>query len=151
MDEAIRRRLLLVPCNVTIPRDQRDPKLVVKLAAEHPQILAWAVEGYQQWQRIGLKPPAAVLDATTEYLAHQDDLQLWINERTKPLGYGSTPGKELFRDWADWKKGRAEHPGTQRAFNDKLLDKGYPRKQTMNGVTFQNIQLINPLPPQGGP
>jgi putative DNA primase/helicase len=42
VDEAIRRRLHLVPWNVVIPPAERDKKLGEKLRAEWPGILAWA-------------------------------------------------------------------------------------------------------------
>ncbi len=45
VDEAIRRRLHLIPFNVTIPKDERDPDLPEKLQAEWPGILAWAIDG----------------------------------------------------------------------------------------------------------
>jgi putative DNA primase/helicase len=39
VDEAMHRRLLLVPFSVQIPKDERDPKLFEKLRAEWPAIL----------------------------------------------------------------------------------------------------------------
>jgi putative DNA primase/helicase len=45
VDEAIRRRLCLVPLCVTIPEAERDPRLSEKLRSEFSGILAWAVQG----------------------------------------------------------------------------------------------------------
>ena len=39
VDEAIRRRLHLIPFTVTIPPNERDPELPEKLQAEGPAIL----------------------------------------------------------------------------------------------------------------
>ena len=55
VDEAIRRRLLLVPFTVQIPLPERDPELMQKLEAEWPAILRWCVGGCLEWQRIGLE------------------------------------------------------------------------------------------------
>lgn len=41
IDEAIRQRFNLVPFNVTIPPEERDPNLREKLKEEWPGILAW--------------------------------------------------------------------------------------------------------------
>ena len=41
IDEAIRRRMLLVPFLVQIPVEERDPNLAEKLKAEWPAILRW--------------------------------------------------------------------------------------------------------------
>ena len=44
-DHGIWRRIRLVPFTVTIPEQERDPRLTQKLAEELPGILAWAVRG----------------------------------------------------------------------------------------------------------
>ena len=55
VDEAMRRRMLLVPFTVQIPPEERDPDLPAKLKAEWPAILRWAIDGCLEWQRIGLR------------------------------------------------------------------------------------------------
>ena len=41
VDEAIRRRLYLIPFIVKIPAEERDPELLEKLKWERPGILCW--------------------------------------------------------------------------------------------------------------
>jgi putative DNA primase/helicase len=55
VDEAMKRRLHLIPFTVTIPPERRDGRLTEKLLKERDGILAWAVEGCSLWQRHGLK------------------------------------------------------------------------------------------------
>jgi P4 family phage/plasmid primase-like protien len=81
VDEAIRRRLHLVPFTVTIPEKDRDPELPEKLRQEWPAILRWAIEGCLDWQTFGLAPTAAVLDTTTDYFIAQDPLARWIEAK----------------------------------------------------------------------
>lgn len=50
-DQAIWRRIRLIPFTVTIPEQEQDPDLVRKLTAELPGILRWAVDGCLAWQR----------------------------------------------------------------------------------------------------
>ena len=78
--EAMRRRLHLVPFNVTIPPERRDPRLVEKLLTERDGILAWALAGCAEWQRIGLAPPACVTAAAEEYFETEDIIGQWIAE-----------------------------------------------------------------------
>ena len=82
VDEAIRRRFLLLPFLVTVPESERDPDLPEKLKAEWPGILAWMIAGCIDWQERGLRPPAAVLEATKTYLEAEDALQLWLSDAT---------------------------------------------------------------------
>jgi putative DNA primase/helicase len=80
VDEAIRRRFIMVPFAVTIPVDERDPTLPKRLKAEWPGILQWMIDGCIAWQEQGLAPPAAVIDATLAYLEAQDAFGAWLDE-----------------------------------------------------------------------
>lgn len=55
IDEAMKRRMHLIPFTVTILPERRDGNLTDKLLAERDGILAWAVAGCLVWQREGLK------------------------------------------------------------------------------------------------
>jgi putative DNA primase/helicase len=92
VDEAIRRRLYLVPFTVTIPAEERDPDLAEKLKAEWPAILRWAIEGCLTWQTIGLAPPKIVTEATEDYFTAQDPLAEWMEACCvrDPQGWAST-------------------------------------------------------------
>jgi putative DNA primase/helicase len=72
VDEAIRRRFHLLPFTVTIPHAERNPNLREQLKAEWPGILSWMLEGCLDWQRRGLCPPKAVLDATVSGCRRRD-------------------------------------------------------------------------------
>jgi hypothetical protein len=78
VDEAIRRRLHLIPFAITIPPAERDPALAGKLQAKWPAILAWMIEGCVEWQRQGLMVPPAVSAATSQYIEAEDAFGLWL-------------------------------------------------------------------------
>lgn len=141
VDEAIQRRLLLVPCTVTIPAAKRDPRLLEKLQAEHSHILRWAIEGFAIWQRIGLRPPDTIALATSEYLAQQDDVQLWIDEKLQPNPRAEVTAKSLFTDWKGWQEVRGGWAGSERALNEKLRDKNFKCRKTKVGVVFEGIEF----------
>jgi putative DNA primase/helicase len=84
VDEAMRRRMLLVPFTVQILPEERDPDLPANLKAEWPAILRWMIDGCLEWQQIGLAPPKIVTDATDEYFDDQDLIKQWLEESTKP-------------------------------------------------------------------
>jgi putative DNA primase/helicase len=48
-DNAIWRRILLIPFSSTIPKNEQDRSLPEKLREELPGILAWAVRGCIEW------------------------------------------------------------------------------------------------------
>jgi P4 family phage/plasmid primase-like protien len=56
VDEAMRRRLHLIPFCVTVPPNKRDPKLAKALREEWPAILDWAVKGCPHGSAMGITP-----------------------------------------------------------------------------------------------
>ena len=60
INNAIWRRVRLIPFNVTIPDAEQDRQLPEKLKDEWTGILKWAVEGCLKWQQEELGLPKAV-------------------------------------------------------------------------------------------
>jgi P4 family phage/plasmid primase-like protien len=134
VDEAIRRRLLLVPFTVQIPAGERDKDLADKLKAEWPAILRWMLDGCLEWQRIGLAPPKIVLDATEDYFAEQDTLQQWLDECTEDGGEPAfTRTADLFASWKSWCEPRNLRPGSEKTFSETLRDKGFVKERNTPG------------------
>jgi putative DNA primase/helicase len=129
VDEAIRRRIRLVPFVVTIPIDQRDKRLPEKLKREWPGILAWLIEGAVSWVKASLPACSAIDRATEEYLSAEDLLQRWIDERCVRDGEATTTTGELFTDWKRWCAASEEYPGTMRRFSQRLQERGFARWQ----------------------
>jgi putative DNA primase/helicase len=134
VDEAIRRRLLLAPFTVQIPLAERDLHFADKLKAEWPAILSWMVNGALEYQRIGLKPPPTVLDATDAYFRDEDTLQQWLDECTEDGGlYAFTRTTELFDSWKAWCDARNLKPGSEKALSGTLSDRGFIKKRNTPG------------------
>jgi putative DNA primase/helicase len=135
VDEAMRRRLLLVPFTVQIPPEERDTKLAEKLRAEWPAILRWCIDGCLEWQRIGLQPPKVVTDATADYFSDQDILQQWLEDCTEvapPSAFVKTA--ELFASWKHWCDSRNAAPGNANSLSDQLYERGFMRKKGTGGA-----------------
>lgn len=143
VDEAIRRRMNLIPFSVTIPEDERDPDLAKKLQAEWPGILSWMLAGCAEWQRIGLQPPEAVKIATEAYLANEDAFALWADEccRRDPTRFET--GAALFKSWSEWCKKAGEFPGKRKEFNDKLLAFGCHEDRKEKARGYFGLDVIS--------
>jgi phage/plasmid-associated DNA primase len=103
-DEAIRRRLHLVPFVQTFATPDRD--LSARLKAEAGGILRWAIEGCQQWQAHGLSAPESVRAATSDYLEEQDVVREWLEECTEPSPGSFTANPDLWASWQQWANAR---------------------------------------------
>jgi len=142
VDEAMRRRLLLVPFTVQIPIEERDPALPEKLKAEWPAILRWCLEGCLEWQRIGLAPPKIVTDATADYFDDQDLIKQWLDECTE----ADTPvafifASQLFASWKSWCDQRGFATGSAKALSEALSDRGLIHKRTKKGRGFAGLKF----------
>ena len=133
VDEAIRRRMNLIPFSVRIPPEERDADLPEKLVVEWPGILKWAIEGCLEWQRIGLAPPAAVTEATAEYLAAEDAPSNWLAECCIQHGTLHSSSSDLFKSWKAWAEATGEFPGSQKGFTQKLVGKGFGQRRLGDG------------------
>lgn len=149
IDEAMKRRLHLIPFTITVPPERRDKNLQQKLLAERDGILTWAVQGCLDWQRHGrLSPPQRVVDATEEYFEAEDALGRWLDERCVREANAKSLTAELFNDWKQWAEATGEFVGAQRRFSDLLITRGLEKWRNGMGVRgFQGIGLKQPPTP----
>jgi putative DNA primase/helicase len=141
VDEAMRRRFHLIPFNVTIPPEDRDPDLAEKLKTEGPGILAWMIQGCLDWQREGLSPPSIVLKATEAYLASENALGSWIDDccdRDRDAWESTTV---LFDSWKVWAEKAGEPIGTRKDFLNNLEKQGFFEKRRNYGRGFMGLKV----------
>jgi putative DNA primase/helicase len=143
VDEAIRRRVHLVPFLVTIPPEERDPKLGEKLRGEYPAILQWAINGCIAWQQVGLNPPPAVRNATEEYFTTEDAIRSWLDECAivSPQA-GTTKTSVLYQNFKAWAERTGEYCGSQKRFSQDLQNRGLVIRRSM-GKVVDGVALRN--------
>lgn len=143
-DEAIWRRIRLIPWNVQIPPNKVDPKLRDKLLSEAPAILAWLVEGCLRYQAEGLDPVEAVVEATSEYREEMDELGEFINSKCLVDVRCSQDAGSLYAAYKDWCEESGARPLSQRAFGLRMTERGFARKRSgsRGQVVYQGIGLM---------
>lgn len=131
--EAVWRRLFLVNFGVVIPTDQRDPRLLERLQAEWPGILAWMVRGCLDWQMGGLgQPPTSVVTATDANRASEDTVGKFIEERCDLVPEHYAIWSELFKAYRAWAEDAGERPMSSMSFAEYL---------TKHGVTSETRRI----------
>lgn len=83
---------------------KRNPKLEKQLEEELPGILAWLVRGCLLYQKEGLIPPAAILEATADYRDEEDTMQAFISQCLEPsvipeARLNATQIYEVYQSW----------------------------------------------------
>jgi putative DNA primase/helicase len=140
VDEAVRRRIHMVPFNVTIPEAKRDPELRDKLMAEASGIMQWALDGCLAYQRIGLAAPAAVKALTAEYLAEQDPMQGWLAEccLVDPAAWSSVDA--LYASYTSYTMRESKRALGVKSFGQKLESLGYERRRGTDASSVRGFQ-----------
>jgi len=144
VDEAIRRRIHLIPFNVTIPPEERDETLAERLRAEWPGILAWAITGCLEWRENGLAPPEAVTAATGSYFEAEDAISAWIDERCLRRSDAWESSSKLFASWKDWADKAGEPAGSMKRFVQCLENRGFKWRRQATGRGFDGLALLLP-------
>lgn len=140
-DEAIWRRIRLIPFEAYFPKDKRDEHLTDRLRAELPGILLWAVQGCLKWQREGLNPPAKVQQSTDSYREESDLIAQFIQEKTVRTETGKVKGGDLYKAYEAWCKEQGEYCIKGTTFGKRLQEKGYQKKKEGN-VFYRGLELL---------
>jgi putative DNA primase/helicase len=137
VEEAIWRRLRIVPFEVTVPPQQRDTLLLEKLENELSGILNWAIAGCTAWQKAGrLKIPSRVDDSVRRYRMETDKIEQWVQTRCQPALDGQALIKELFEDYVNWCKAENVPIHKKEVFIRAMVAKGYQKHRGAKGQMF---------------
>jgi putative DNA primase/helicase len=106
-DDAIFRRMNIVPFVHVVPLERRDKDLGERLARPEVRsaILAWAVRGCLVWQQEGLNAPELVSEATKQYRDDQDPLQFFLDEHCVLEPDRMIVKAKLQQHYVTWAKG----------------------------------------------
>jgi putative DNA primase/helicase len=121
-----------------------DKNLPAAMLEEGQGVLRWIVEGASAYLREGLNPPAAVLNATAEYRAVNDQVATFLLERTTADPLAAVRAADLYRAYAAWCESAGERAQAQRSFGVALTERGLERGMTgpeRNQTAYLGIRL----------
>lgn len=141
-DEAIWRRVMMIPFTVTIPEGERDHMLETKLREEAPGILAWALKGCEAWQAQRLAPPLLVRAANKRYRTDSDEVgQFTANCCTFGDGHFER-AKALYTAFREWSEKNGIKPMSNKAFAIRLLQRDCVHKTSdKRGAVYRGIKV----------
>jgi putative DNA primase/helicase len=137
-DDGIWRRVLLVPFDVQIPKEERDTDLGVKLWEERAGILNWLVEGLLAYLEGGLQEPQAVLDATREFREESDPVGAFLTECAVMSGSDKDfmTARELIEAFNYWLDEKGETKWGGRTVSNHLSRKANRWRHPESGRVF---------------
>jgi putative DNA primase/helicase len=140
-DDAIWRRIRLIPFNQQFKGGKRDSTLTEKLKTELAGILAWAVQGCLDWQRNGLGRPQTVLAATIEYREESDLVGRFLSERCVAGKEYSVSGKSLYSAYVQFCQQQGEKYLANNLFAAQIAKRHFEKKRTSRGLVYLGLGL----------
>lgn len=141
--EAFFRRFMIVPFEVTIPTERRNPNLAKQIISDELHgVLNWVLQGLNRiLQNEKFSRCTIIEERLSRYRSESDSVYLFIEE------YGYTPAKnytsdyqkaqkELYREYKDFCKDDGYRPLSNRNFAVRLEKLGYERDRTKKGQMF---------------
>ena len=149
VDEAIWRRIKLVPFRVTFSEERRDPNLKDKLLAERDGILTFLIECYAEYNAecrkhpggSGLGEPEAVKAEIRDYRASSDTVGMFLQECCDLGVKKPTMTRQLFEAYEIWCRESGLEPLSQSSFGKCLGKKGFQPHKTAKGNGWRGVGL----------
>ena len=142
-DEGTWRRMAMVPFEVTIPLDERDPMLADRiLEAEAPGVLNWILDGVRMYRERGLDLPVAVCEATQAYRGESDPVGPFIDAALERADGCTVLASVLFLAYTIWAKRNGLEPITRNRFGLIMTEKGY-QKEKAGVYSYVDVRLID--------
>lgn len=148
MSQGMTRRLRMIPATSTVSPQMFDPKLLEKLKAEAPGILAFWIDGAGKFLSDPSAPadrsklPRVVREATDEYFQTQDVIGAWLEDRcVRDLGSWVSYA-DLHGDFRRWAHERGELSfGALKTFTAALRDRGFQPHRRKQGRGVADLRL----------
>lgn len=138
VDEAIKRRLIILPMTAEIPTNKIDPHLGEKLERELPGIMNWAIEGLKSlsqnnWVFADAACSQALLD---NFLTQSDGLLRFIKEELEVDNTlkESVKISELSKAYNLWASGNGFESIKRTAFSDAIKS-----KLKLAGISYSEV------------
>jgi putative DNA primase/helicase len=140
-DDALRRRVRLIPFDHVVPERRRDPYLVDKLVGELPGILNRLARAGADFAAGRIATPDSVLVATEGYLSEKDHVAAFLDEHTVAEPEAKVPKSQLYEGYAAWSQAECVPSIGQREFTLLLRRKGYEDTRSSSTRGWRGLRL----------
>ena len=141
-DDAIKRRLVIVPFTKKFEGTARDNNLVTKLQNDCQYILKWIIDGAHEYFKHGLHEPPVVKAVTGKYCTEADSVKSFIDNATICETGNLIKSSTLHQAYIDYCNASSYEPLDNKAFSQVLTKKGYEKKIKNSGTFFKDLRLI---------
>lgn len=141
-DDAIKRRLIIIPFTKQFTGTNKDLDLVPKLQNDAEYVLKWLIDGAFNYYKFGLHEPTIVKNATESYCLNADSVQSFIDEGTIYEQGNMIKSSVLYQAYITYCQHNAHHALDIKSFSQALSKKGVEKKIKNSGTYFKDINII---------
>ncbi len=135
------RRLIILPYDVTIPKEEVDRGLTSKLKTELPGILNWVLSALPALMNRGQFTTSECSERAIEhYRLQSDSVRLFVNETCETSDY-TTKALEVYNTYRNYCLSSSLKPLGKQKFYERLESLGYARTMNTN-VAYFKIKII---------
>lgn len=139
------RRILPIHFGVVIPEHEREENLDrIIIANELPGVLAWAIRGAVDYWRMGLKPPACILEDREAYRRDTDLMGQWWETCTREDPQKSTPIAALYESYCRFMAAAGMGAGDVRQFGAEVAKRPGARLGKSGSVRLMRGRSLTP-------
>lgn len=139
-------RIRMINWDVEIPADERDRHLTDRIIAEERSgILAWAVQGCLEWQRIGLAVPPG---AEMRELENRDNMSVFgtfLADCSKRTPGTKQTHADQYAAYRLWCERNGQRPMSGKSFSMAMVERGFRRWRDMSARGYMDITIRTPL------
>lgn len=106
-------------------------------------MLAWIYAGLVAYRAEGMRPPAAVTAASTEYRESSDVVGAWLDECCRIEAGATATASELYASYRMWCANSGERERSQRDLGLRLAERGLCKYRVTTGIRWQGVTLTN--------
>ena len=132
------RRFLIIPFNVTIPKEKRDKELTKKILQNPAGVLNWIIQGAKKvLQNKDIFISNECKQAKRQFIKDIDSVLQFLEEcNYKKSDYNRIPLKELYVDYSNWSFESGLKKVSKREFSKRLEALGFIKKKYNTGNYF---------------
>ena len=144
-DDAVWRRVVKIPFDVSVPKDERDPSLkryLLDPASAGAAILVWAVRGCLAWQQDGkLIVPESVSETTEAYRLELGGLSGFLAGCCEANPNAWVPRTRLWEEYQAYALSEGEDPIPKSDFYGRVEGRGYEATKRQGTRGFSGVRL----------
>lgn len=147
-----KRRLMIIPMNVTIPEHKQNHRLHIELMEERSGILNWIFEGRERLiaNDFRFTRSKAAEAKLAEYEVESNSILLFLQDRQyyptaifRGQQWDRVSSSDSYQDYRGWCISQGLKPFSQKAFSAKLKDRGFIFGRYGNGVVYSYYKIID--------